>query len=457
MLSIGALLTAACGDGTIGGPLDFENLTDTQFRIDPNTVAGLGQIGGRVVVTTPQGGNVLVERVSTTVYRGFSLACPHAGTTVEVQSSGFSCPNHGARFSTEGVWLGGQPTSDLIQVGVALQSDGSLLVGGPYIPPAPPVLAISATSISFVLSTTAASPPQSVVISNSGGGSLGGLTIALSYTANQPTGWLTVALNQTTAPATLSVTAARGSLPFGTYTAAVRVTSPETGAASVTLNVTVVVQDPNAAPALQLSASALAFNASRGANPAAQTVQLVNSGGGALSGIGYTIAYGAGASTWLSTSSLSGTSAPASITIRPESSTLAAGTYTATITITATGVVARTIGVTLTVVSTGLSVTIANYPALANVGGVAGSVGTVAGAPVAIARISQTSFAAFNMRCPHAGTTINVVGTTSFRCPNHGALFTNSGKLASNSPLRTSDLLTFTVRYTPGDTVLFVS
>jgi Rieske Fe-S protein len=135
---------------------------------------------------------------------------------------------------------------------------------------------------------------------------------------------------------------------------------------------------------------------------------------------------------------------------------LAAGTYTATVTVGATGVTSRTVTVTLTVTAAGLRVTLASWPALANVGGVAGSVGSLNGGPVAIARTGPSSYLAFSMRCPHAGTTINVVNGASFRCPNHGALFNGQG-VWQQSPQRTTDLVRLTVTYTPGDTVLFVT
>jgi nitrite reductase/ring-hydroxylating ferredoxin subunit len=226
---------------------------------------------------------------------------------------------------------------------------------------------------------------------------------------------------------------------------------------SSTIAVSLVVQDPNAPPALQLSSTAVALNTTLGVSPASQAVQLVNAGGGSLAGLAITLTYGAGATGWLSTSSLSATTAPSTLTVRAVATGLAAGTYTATVQVSGTGVPARTLTVTLTVIAAGLAVTIASYPALANVGGVAGSVGTVNGGQVAVARISATAFAAYSMRCPHAGTTINVVNGTSFRCPNHGATFTSTGALASNSPYRTSSLNPLTVSYTPGATVLYVS
>jgi Rieske Fe-S protein len=122
----------------------------------------------------------------------------------------------------------------------------------------------------------------------------------------------------------------------------------------------------------------------------------------------------------------------------------------------ATGVTSRTLTVTLTVTASGLRVTIASWPALASVGGVAGSVGNVNGGPVAIVRTGATSFLALSMRCTHAGTTVNVVNNASFRCPNHGALFNGQG-VWQQSPQRTTDLVRLTVTYTPGDTVLYVT
>ena len=70
-----------------------------------------------------------------------------------------------------------------------------------------------------------------------------------------------------------------------------------------------------------------------------------------------------------------------------------------------------------------VGVTIASYAALATVGGVAK---VNANPPVAVAR-TASGFVAYSLRCPHAGTTVNIVGTTSWKCPNHDALFSSTG------------------------------
>ena len=70
-----------------------------------------------------------------------------------------------------------------------------------------------------------------------------------------------------------------------------------------------------------------------------------------------------------------------------------------------------------------IGVTVASYPALAGAGGVAR---VNANPPVALAR-TASGFVAYSLRCPHQGTTVNIVGTTSWRCPNHDALFSSTG------------------------------
>src|SRR5690242_5677289 len=73
----------------------------------------------------------------------------------------------------------------------------------------------------------------------------------------------------------------------------------------------------------------------------------------------------------------------------------------------------------------GLSVRVADFAALANVGGIARVDGGV-GLPVAVTRIDAATFAAFSMVCPHQGTTIGINGS-GFLCPNHGARFSSTG------------------------------
>ena len=92
-------------------------------------------------------------------------------------------------------------------------------------------------------------------------------------------------------------------------------------------------------PLIGLSTGALTFTDTAGtADPAPQTVNVTNSGGGTLSGLAVgTITYGSGASGWL-TASLSGGTAPATLTLQPSNAGLNPGTFTATVPVTASGV-----------------------------------------------------------------------------------------------------------------------
>lgn len=452
-LSLGALATA-CGDGVIGGPETIPPFPDKPFTVDPRQVSALQTIGGRSVVQQGLTAPVLVERTSSAQYRAWSLACPHRGSIVSVEQTGFRCPNHGAVFDADGIWKSGQATSDLEPVGVRLNADGTLSVGGP---PLPPALAVSATSMVFTaLTTTTADPAaQTVAVSNTGGGAITGLTAVVSYTTGQPTGWLTAQLSAAVAPATVSVSARRGTLAVGTYTATVTIASSLTGA-NKTVSVVLVVQSATTPAALVLSTARAAMTLPLGSQSELQAVQVSNAGGGTLAGLSVQVAYAAGGVGWLS-ATLTATTTPAVLSLRATATGLRAGTYTAQVTVTAAGVAARTIDVTLSIAPIGLVVNIASWPALATVGGVAGSVGSVNGTPVAIVRTSATSFSAFSMSCPHQGTQINVVNNASFRCPNHGALFDSAGVNLPSSPQRTTNLVRLTVAYSPGAPTLIVS
>jgi Rieske Fe-S protein len=99
--------------------------------------------------------------------------------------------------------------------------------------------------------------------------------------------------------------------------------------------------------------------------------------------------------------------------------------------------------------ASGTTVRIADYPALAPVGGIA-RVDTSAGA-VAVVHASQGSYAAFSMRCPHQGTRVNIVGS-GFVCPNHQARFNAAGQWTGGQ--RTSGLAAVPLTYTAADGTL---
>ncbi|HEX9108861.1 MAG TPA: Rieske (2Fe-2S) protein, partial [Longimicrobiales bacterium] len=90
----------------------------------------------------------------------------------------------------------------------------------------------------------------------------------------------------------------------------------------------------------------------------------------------------------------------------------------------------------------GLTLKLGDYPALAQVGGIARA-DTTAG-PIALVRTGASAFSAFSMVCPHQGSTINIQGS-GFVCPNHGARFNAAGQWTGGQP--TTSLVSFPVTF----------
>ncbi len=74
------------------------------------------------------------------------------------------------------------------------------------------------------------------------------------------------------------------------------------------------------------------------------------------------------------------------------------------------------------------TVTVANFSALATVGGVARVDGGT-GAPTALYRSDASTFVALSMICPHAGFAPIDITSSGFHCPAHGSTFSKSGAL----------------------------
>ncbi|MFN8570597.1 MAG: Rieske (2Fe-2S) protein [Gemmatimonadaceae bacterium] len=91
----------------------------------------------------------------------------------------------------------------------------------------------------------------------------------------------------------------------------------------------------------------------------------------------------------------------------------------------------------------GLTITIADYSTLANVGGIA--LINASGAAIAVVRTGASSFVALSRTCPHEGATIGADGTGGFTCPRHGARFNASGTWIGGQ--RTSSLRAYSTTY----------
>jgi hypothetical protein len=174
----------------------------------------------------------------------------------------------------------------------------------------------------------------------------------LNYTITDNAAWLTISptSGSSTGPTqiiTHTVQYSTASLAPGSYTAAITLTAPYTSNSPQTINVTLTISPAALPPTISLSPTSLSPTAVQGLNPANGSFTISNTGGGTLS---YSISDNA---TWLTVSPTSGsTTGPANpITVQYSSASLAAGTYLATITVSAPGATnnPQTIGVTLTI------------------------------------------------------------------------------------------------------------
>lgn len=94
---------------------------------------------------------------------------------------------------------------------------------------------------------------------------------------------------------------------------------------------------------------------------------------------------------------------------------------------------------------------IGNYPALANVGGVA--LVSVGAAPLAVVRTSATSFIALSRVCPHQGGIVSESGSR-FVCPVHGATFDLNGNWIGGQP--TSNMRQYATTYDAASNTLTI-
>jgi Bacterial Ig-like domain (group 2) len=201
----------------------------------------------------------------------------------------------------------------------------------------PPLIMLSRSNVTFNAVIGGSDPlAEAVTITNGGGGSLTGLAASIAYSFGNS--WLSTQFTTTPQQSTLMLTAARGSLAVGTYTATVNVLLP--GASNsprpiaVTFNVTqpTIAVDQAAPPLTQASGNGNA------------TVFDVNISGNGGQVVGLqrsfiTFTGPAPNNNWL-TATLIGTSSPAILRLTANAGTPGAprtpGVYTATVRLTST-------------------------------------------------------------------------------------------------------------------------
>ena len=296
--------------------------------------------------------NIMAASLSPTIVvtpASFQFACTVGGTipaaqSIQITNSGGGTLNWSA--TTSATWLSvaaasGTAPSTLsvlvsptglgagtytgsVQISAAGASNSPVSVTVTLtVAPAQPVLAVSPQALTFNYTVgVTILAAQSIQVTNSGGGTL-------NWSATTSATWLTVAAASGTAPSTLSVLVSPTGLGAGTYTGSVQISAA--GASNSPVSVAVTLTVAPAPPVLAVSPQALTFNSTvGGTTPAAQGISITNTGGGALSWVA------SASAAWVGLSPASGT-APAMLSVSANPATLAAGSYSATVLITAAG------------------------------------------------------------------------------------------------------------------------
>ncbi len=228
---------------------------------------------------------------------------------------------------------------------------------------APPMLAVTATSLAFSAAESGTAPAAQALAFSDASGSAFAWTAAATTTSGG--NWLAISKTSGTGNASLQVTADPKGLKAGTYQGTITLTAATLAGSPVTVPVTLTVTGQ---PVLHVSATSLSIATTSGQDPAVQVVAITNTGGGTLNWTA-TAATSTGGN-WLEVRPASGTG-NSTISILATTRTLATGIYSGTITISAAGASGSP-----AVVQVGLTVTGAAGPVIAN-GGVVGGGGSI--------------------------------------------------------------------------------
>jgi hypothetical protein len=186
-----------------------------------------------------------------------------------------------------------------------------------------PVIGLNATSLSFAGEQDGPDPADRTLdISNVGGGTL-------NWNITDDADWLSVSPASGTGASSVTVSVDISGLTAGSYSGTISVAA--TGASNTPQTVVVDLSVTEPPPVIGLSATSLSFAGEQdGPDPADQTLDISNVGGGTLA---WNITDDAD---WLSVSPASGTDA-STVTVSVDISGLTAGSYSGTISVAATG------------------------------------------------------------------------------------------------------------------------
>ena len=314
-------ITLSFASGTVSVPVSF--------NIGPQLSASLASVS----LTAPIGGTAqtssAITVASTTPGIQFQVNAGAAGNWLSVTPSTGVAPGSFYVTSNPAGLAAGVYTGQVNISATGAINSVSIPVTFAVTGSASPTLSFYPTELSFTYQMKG-TPPAAQTISAF-------TSVPAVVTASITTGgWLAVTPSNAQAPTTFSVSVSPSGLSAGVYAGFVTFAA---NGSQQNLPVTLTVQP---APQLSLSASSLSFAAMPGGgNPPAQSVQ-VTSNGAALS---FRVASSAN---WLKAAATT-SQTPGAISISVDATKVAVGTYSGTVTVSASGVESQTIGVSLTV------------------------------------------------------------------------------------------------------------
>jgi Bacterial Ig-like domain (group 2) len=286
---------------------------------------------------------------------GFSIDPPTASVLVggTVQLTAVNPPGKVAWSSTNSSVASVQPQTGFVTGVSSGSATISALSGGKVATAqitvtAPPSIALSAPTATFQAPQGGPDPaPDTVAVTNAGNGTLSLRIDSVAYGAAQPTGWLSAALAGGTTPTKLVLHAATGSLNGGTYTATVFIASDDAENSPQSVVVTFHVVAP---PSIALAPNSFQLIATIDTT-VDTTVAVTNGGGFSLTGLHEEVDYAAGQRTGWMSATLSGDSAPATLSLHIDTHVVPIGNYSAAVHVTSTvnGVQPAYVQVALTV------------------------------------------------------------------------------------------------------------
>jgi cytochrome b6-f complex iron-sulfur subunit len=96
-----AALATGCGDGQIGGAGSITAPNLGRLTVKVSTLPALATVGQLALLPTDR--RVAIKRTGASSFLALSTTCTHEGTLINiVNNTSFECPNHGARYDSDG-------------------------------------------------------------------------------------------------------------------------------------------------------------------------------------------------------------------------------------------------------------------------------------------------------------------------------------------------------------------